>query len=81
MRSRGSLGLHSVGVFSEGKGEGKGETHLLEFRVAACEFVVDIAGKVFEAGSGEGGEFLAGLVTFWMEIVADGEERDCWGGT
>jgi hypothetical protein len=53
------------------------QTHiLLELWVAAGEFKVYVAGEVLEAGDGEGSELLAGLVSFWMKLLADGEEGD-----
>ena len=48
-------------------GRERGGVHLLEFGVVACESVEDFASEVFEWGSGERGQFVAGLVTFWTK--------------
>jgi hypothetical protein len=56
---------------------GKNETYLLlELRVTADKFIVDIAREIFEARCRESGKLLPSLVSLWMEIIAHGKKGD-----
>jgi len=50
---------------------------LLELRVAADKFIVDIARQIFEARCRESGKLLPSLVSLWMEVIAHGKKGDC----
>jgi hypothetical protein len=45
-------------------------------RIAASQFITEIAGQILEARGTECGKFLASLVSFWMESCLSREEGD-----
>ena len=55
----------------------KNESYLfLEVWVSANQFIIDIAGQIFEARHWKGGKLLTSLVSLWMEFIADREKGD-----
>jgi hypothetical protein len=59
------------------KRSGKLTDLFLEVRISTSKLIVDIAGEIFEAGGGQRGQLLTGLIPLWMEVVSKGQERDC----
>jgi len=51
----------------------------LEVRISTSKLIVDIAGQIFEAGGGQRGQLLTGLIPLWMEVISEGQEGDCVG--
>lgn len=49
-----------------------------ELGIAPVKLVVDVGREVLEPRYRECSKLLSSLVPFWMEIVADGEERNSY---